>query len=232
MNILNRYNVIQNDFVFSLINSFKERKAEVVEFEHAYRVNGVIDIYKLGNTVYDFELKSHKKFETENELQSYCEVCFLNYKPRTSFKQRDNGKSLQEYNYEKKHGKINTVAEDYAITNAEKVEDDMYFIFVDGRVKIGRSKDYKKRFKQMETAFPSKYFGYIFLGLGGCEKRMHKIFEDYSIKGEWFEDNDRIRRFCQIDHKNVVKIVHNPNKLLIKQYSKDIYLPNSITLNS
>jgi hypothetical protein len=189
----------------------------------------VFDIYKLGKCVFDFELKTTKKFETEEELIAYCEMCFVKYKPRHAFKQRLNGKSLHEFKYEKKNGKINTVAEDYAILNAVKGEDDMYVVFVDGRVKIGRSKDYKKRFDAMSTAFPSYYYGYVFLGYGNLEKRMHKIFEEYNTKGEWFQDNDRIRRFCQFPYQGVNRIIYNPNKLSISKYSPDIYLPNKLT---
>jgi hypothetical protein len=107
----------------------------------------------------------------------------------------------------------------------------MYFVFVDGRVKIGRSKDYKTRLKDMSTAFPTEYFAYIFVGCGVSETRMHKVFEDFRMKGEWFEDNDRIRRFCQVTHQNVGKIIYNPFNLLIRQHSSSIYLPNSMARN-
>lgn len=196
--------------VFIVINQLKQKKVDIVESDHTYRINGVFDIFKVALMIYDFEIKRLKIFESKKELLEYADYCIAKYKARNIEESRNILPNCDEEQYARDRLKINTVAEDYAITNAVKGKDDMYFVFVDGRVKIGRSRDYKKRFAQMSTAFPSKYFGYIFLQLGECEKRMHKVFEDYSIKGEWFEDNDRIRRFCQIEHKNVVKLLHNP----------------------
>jgi hypothetical protein len=92
--VTKRYSVIENDFTFNLAHSFKDRKASFIEFEHAYRINGVFDIYKLGNTVYDFELKSFKKFATEEELKAYCECVFQNT-PQDTFLKK--GKTASQY---------------------------------------------------------------------------------------------------------------------------------------
>jgi hypothetical protein len=204
-------------------------KAEVVELDHTYRINGVFDIFKLGFMIYDFEIKKLKQFNNHIELLEYAEFCISKYKSRSIYESRNMTRFLDSYDVQKMKSKINTVAEDYAILNAVKGEDDMYIVFVDGRVKIGRSKDYKKRFDSMSTAFPSDYFGYVFLDLGNLEKRMHKIFEEYNTKGEWFQDNDRIRRFCQFPYNGVRKIIYNPKNLKIAKYSRGIYLPNKLT---
>ena len=68
-------------------------------------------------------------------------------------------------------------------------KDDLYFIQSDftGMIKIGRSKNPKKRLKQLQTGNPNRLkLIASFKGKGEEEKYLHEELNRYKLKGEWF----------------------------------------------
>ncbi len=81
-------------------------------------------------------------------------------------------------------------------------DDHLYFISNgNGHLKIGRSKDVKKRITSMQTSNHTK-LGVIFIAeqKGFLESILHSCFSEERVMGEWFNDCDRIRKF--IDYVN------------------------------
>ena len=67
--------------------------------------------------------------------------------------------------------------------------DDLYFIQSDltGMIKIGRSKNPKKRLLQLQTGNPNKLrLVAFFKGMGWQEKILHERLSFYRLEGEWF----------------------------------------------
>lgn len=71
----------------------------------------------------------------------------------------------------------------------------VYFISSDDKIKIGYTKNIKRRLKQLQTSNSSQLIllGYI-EGDKNVEKQLHKRFAQYRIRenGEWFNCNDEI----------------------------------------
>ncbi len=70
----------------------------------------------------------------------------------------------------------------------------VYSITDEKRVKIGISKDVKKRLSQLQTATPRKLRVVDFVDVGanknnawGKERRAHTFFSDFRVGGEWFD---------------------------------------------
>ena len=69
--------------------------------------------------------------------------------------------------------------------------DHLYFIqsYRTGMIKIGRSKNPKRRLKQLQTGSPDELrIIHVFNGLGWREKEIHIALADWKIRenGEWF----------------------------------------------
>tara|TARA_B100000085_G_C18500857_1_gene495419 strand:- start:895 stop:1200 length:306 start_codon:yes stop_codon:yes gene_type:complete len=67
--------------------------------------------------------------------------------------------------------------------------DDLYIIQSDvtGMIKIGRSKNPRKRLKQLQTGNPNKLkLIAAFEGQGWREKIIHERLSRYRLEGEWF----------------------------------------------
>lgn len=63
---------------------------------------------------------------------------------------------------------------------------DTYFILDKyGLLKIGKSKDFKSRISQIKTANPHIIF--YWKTKGDYEKQLHKYFNYYIFKGEWYD---------------------------------------------
>ncbi len=73
-------------------------------------------------------------------------------------------------------------------------DDDLYFISngVDS-IKIGRSKNVKKRLSHLQIGSAQKLdIFFVAKNKGFMECHLHKFFSDFKIKGEWFLLNERI----------------------------------------
>jgi len=106
----------------------------------------------------------------------------------------------------------NTFRERYhpkKVVDAVKINEDniqklssVYIISIDmeGPVKIGRTTDVWKRLCELQVGSPANLY------LRGCtietdvinEKRMHKIFHAYLIRGEWFKQSDELLNVMNI----------------------------------
>ena len=75
----------------------------------------------------------------------------------------------------------------------EKVcKDSLYLMkHANGLVKIGRSGNPRIREKTLQAEDPRLEMTHCFEGMGGCEKRLHDIFSDVRVRGEWFRLDDR-----------------------------------------
>lgn len=74
----------------------------------------------------------------------------------------------------------------------------VYFVAADGAIKIGYSANVSKRMAQLQTGAACK-LQLLAVHAGadrGVEKRLHEIFKDYRLEGEWFRDVPVIRCFA------------------------------------
>lgn len=189
----------------------KIHDVEITEMQHAYRINGVIDLYKNGGTCYDIVLNVYERINEEDKRLLWCIEKLDTHEKRLPFKNKNkNGISYQEFKHEKRKELTNLYegqdAEDYHWKqNTDKMgEDDLYFLFHDSKVKIGRSKDVKKRMSELSTGLSGTYTAYVWMGKGFIESTLHRCFEDFNTNREWFKDNERIRRFIRRYHNGVL----------------------------
>lgn len=68
-----------------------------------------------------------------------------------------------------------------------------------GCIKIGVAKDPEKRLKQLQTGNPHnlKIYKTIKNVPNEYESSIHRLFDDYRLKGEWFQINDKITEFME-----------------------------------
>ena len=93
----------------------------------------------------------------------------------------------------------------------------VYFISSDDKIKIGYTKNIKRRLKQLQTSNSSQLLllGYI-EGDKDVEKQLHKRFAQYRIRknGEWFNCSDEILDY--INEYNLepnIKVVQMDGKI-------------------
>lgn len=201
----------------------------VTELDHAFRVNGVIDIFKIGNTVYEIPKNFYHKGLSNRQVEETANRLLLIHPERPDFKKMKNGISYQEFKNNLKRQKFDfdTVnAEDYHWENNfhEKSEDHLYFAVVDDKVKIGRSIDVKERLNSLKTGLYKDPQVYVFRNKGCLETKFHHIFADFRIKGEWFNYDVRIQRFIKKYLTKEVGYLHIPQKS--KTYQKGRTLKN------
>jgi hypothetical protein len=206
---------------YGFIDSLKQQY-RVTEMNHAFRINGVVDVWKNGKTVYEKEANKYHKPENEKELESLV-VSILSKTPeQPDFKPTTKGNvSYQQF----KHGLKNSQyaitdvkAEDYhwGQCNLETSEDHLYFAVVDDNVKIGRSKNPKTRMKSMDTGMYKRPKVYVFNNKGFMETKMHHLFSDFRIKGEWFKFDYRIQHFLKKHHSPQSGYILWPKEMLEK----------------
>lgn len=173
------------------------------ELAHAWRFNGIVDIYKNGQCVYNKKENKYDKPNTISEMEIHV-LSILNKYPAEVFHvSLRKGKTKPTYQDLVKriipavHEQITTIKpEDYHWQlNKERSNDDMYFLFHNGFVKIGRSRDMDRRIRQLKTSLSSDYECYLFFGKGYLETKFHSIFKEYRQHGEWFTEHQRMREF-------------------------------------
>src|ERR1017187_10363786 len=74
----------------------------------------------------------------------------------------------------------------------------VYFIAADGAIKIGYSADVSKRMAQLQTGAACKLrlLAVYHNVTNATEKRLHAVFSEHRLEGEWFRDIRSIRRFA------------------------------------
>ena len=105
----------------------------------------------------------------------------------------------------------------------------VYFITDRRYVKIGKTQNIISRLSALQTGHPEKLYvlGYVDGGRGE-EKKLHKRFSKYRVRGEWFklteEFAQKIKDLCKREYKKRVKtsMKGNTNGNGRNQYSKEI----------
>lgn len=72
----------------------------------------------------------------------------------------------------------------------------IYFIYAKSldRVKIGKTKDVKRRLRELQTAFPERLIILVDVNAPAIDEAyLHRIFENYRASGEWFEFSTPIK---------------------------------------
>lgn len=193
--------------MFQLLTTLKENyEVEITEMQHGYRINGVIDVYKKGGTVYDIVEVRYDKIKDYEKKLLWCIDKIKKHPKQEAFKNKNkHGISYQQFKNNKFKDKTDLdkfCAEDYHWKKfADKHEgDDLYFLFHNETVKIGRSNDPASRIYTLSTSLSHSYTCYVFKGKGFMESILHRCFEDFNTKREWFKDNERFRRFITRYH--------------------------------
>lgn len=194
---------------YAKLTELKGKGIEVVELHHAFRLNGVIDLWKFEATVFELPTKEQKTFKDRNEAYKYAVKMLEVHEKRAAFKKTANGRiAYQEF----KHTKVSNVFEaEYMHWKAScnKVgEDHLYFIANEvGEVKIGRSKNPQQRLKDLNTSSATGLkLLHVASNKGVMERQLHKCFEDIALTGEWFAYTERIDRFIEFVKTHVLEV--------------------------
>lgn len=180
------------------INNLEDDGNEILRLQHAYRVNGNLDIYRRAYTLFLKSKNEYLKFNTEEEMISSVKAIITDLPRVQNFKQLKNGMGYREFKMKKYSIKDSSHAEDYHWSLDDKTgEDDMYFVFHRDTAKIGRTKDIKKRLSQLKTALSHDYQVYLFKGKGHMERKMHNVFLEFRTSREWFKRDYRMVRFAK-----------------------------------
>jgi hypothetical protein len=74
----------------------------------------------------------------------------------------------------------------------------VYFIRCGALIKVGRASDVEARLKVLQIGNPEKLsILYFYEGGSYEEARLHKIFHEFHVQGEWFRADVRIMDFIQ-----------------------------------
>jgi len=173
-------------------------KYDLEEFKHAYRFNGVLDIYKFGFNIYVIVENKHYKVYKENMID-FAISKLSEYPKRDTFKKVKLGISYKEFKHDKNKNLVyeSKKSEDYHWVNNinEKSEDDLYFLIGENNVKIGRSSDVRARVRTLSTGIPFDFIVYVFRGKGFMESKMHECFSELHKNREWFNYDVRFDTF-------------------------------------
>lgn len=172
---------------------------EVTELKHAYRINGVVDVFRNLKTIYC--IPENKYFTIEdNEIVEFVISKTNAHEKREPFKKTDNGgMTYQQFKNEIHKSRFKENAGDYHWKmNFDKRSDDhLYFLICGSRVKIGRSKDPKIRINTLKTGLSEGGFCYVFKNKGLLEYTLHKAFSKHHKSREWFDYHSDIKQFIQ-----------------------------------
>ena len=175
----------------------KTRGFQVVSMGHAYRINGVIDVWFNGRTLYDKVKNTYANYRKTEDLLSNAIYLVTKYDARPPFTQTKKGRmTMREFRYV---NSVKNVGEYYHIKNNKEITDkDLYIIKSGHCVKIGRSKDPKKRLKSLSTGMAFKpALICVIKGKGHLEPVLHRCFKSLRVRkrGEWFTYSKRIEDF-------------------------------------
>ena len=176
------------------ITELESKGIEVVKMGHAYRLNGVVDLWFNGRTLYNKKLNEYQNFNlTDNLIDKALSIVEM-YPKENSFKTTKKGNiSYQQFRHNKK---IHKAAYYHWDRNDSKSDDHLYFIKSGPHVKIGRSKNPKERMKSFMTALAMKpKLLHVVKNKGCLETTLHKSFKEHRMNGEWFNYHEDIQDF-------------------------------------
>lgn len=183
-----------------------EYKADVLELDMLFRINGLFDIVKGEKRLTVIDLTNFNKaihFEKEDDLLMWAVEKITTTEKRDAFKPEKNGISYREFKHRMNADKIINLNNRPEFNHWDKHKDsfseDHLYILISGKVvKIGRSKDPSQRLQQLKTGLIEKnYTVYVFNRKGLMEKILHNCFKDYNTSGEWFQYNILIKNFIK-----------------------------------
>ncbi len=181
-----------------LANEITQSGKEVITLKHAFRVNGLVDIYFYGNTLFELKKKVYHKFKTPEEQIKKAFEIVENQEKAAPFKKTAKGRiTYKEFNNRKRDAQPS--AEYYAWRNNKSiVEDHLYFIQMGINVKIGRSINPEKRMSELKTGSPHELkILLIVKNHGHLEKKIHIAFKVWRKEGEWFHLSTQIKNFIE-----------------------------------
>ncbi len=75
----------------------------------------------------------------------------------------------------------------------------IYFVEVEGHIKIGRSDNWRKRLSNIQSScpFPARLL-LVLKGSDGREKELHRLFAAHHVRGEWYRDHQDVRSFLEL----------------------------------
>ena len=194
---------------FDQIEVFKSENKGLIKkihpFQHAYRLNGVVDIYKHGFCVYDRVNNIYHKLQKIADVFSLAKKILSENKTRDTFDSRKNGQITYKTFQKRKENSDWRPENNHWDLNKDKISDDHLYFASDGlgRLKIGRSKNPKQRIKHINTSNASNVELVMIARNKGCiEKNMHSCFSGLKIKGEWFSYSSRFDDFMKYVRKN------------------------------
>lgn len=87
--------------ISDLLNTLKEKFAvEITELEHAYRINGILDVWNKHNTVYDIVENKYEKIYGDDNLLNWIVERINKHPKRDPFKKTKKGRiSMQEFRH-------------------------------------------------------------------------------------------------------------------------------------
>lgn len=171
------------------------------DMAHAWRFNGVVDIYKKALTAFCKPEGKTENFSSINDLERWVVSKLSAHNEQRDFQRKDGRKvTYREFHRQVRQNNqlLSTFrAEDYVWTNGkdENSQDHLYFLFHDGMVKIGRSKNVQARIDALKTSLSHAYKCMVLPNKGCLEKAFHKAFEDLHSAREWFKSDLRIVNF-------------------------------------
>lgn len=171
------------------------------DLQHATRFNGVIDVYKERMTVFCKPEKKYENFAKVADLERYVISKLQQHQEQRDFQKKD-GRKIAYSEFKRQRQQDNQLtstfrAEDYAwqMGLTQTSEDHLYFLFHDGMVKIGRSKNVLTRLKSLKTSLSHAYKCMVLPNKGCLEKDFHRAFSDLRSNREWFKQDMRIVNF-------------------------------------
>lgn len=191
------------DRLHRFIDELEHDGYSILNLKHAFRINGSIDIYRRAYTVYVKNENKYLKYKTGDEMFSAVKSMLVGVPKVKDFKQAKNGMKYREFKQTMYSISDSSHAEDFHWRLDDKTsEDDMYFLFHRDTAKIGRTKDVRKRMKQLLTGLSHDPVVYVFKGKGHMEKVMHKVFSPFKTSREWFRLDYRMKRFAEKHGEN------------------------------
>lgn len=200
---------------YEFINTLR-KDYRVTELDHAFRINGVVDVWKVFNTIVNVVTNERHDFHKDIVKSETLVMELLHkYPERPDYKQQKHGISYKEFKNNKKqerYSESTVYAEDYHWKqNADKTsEEHLYFAIVENKVKIGKSINVENRMKQLLTGLFKKPEVYVFLNKGFLETKIHQIFKEIRLNGEWFSYDLRIKYFLKKYHNNKAGYILTP----------------------
>lgn len=74
----------------------------------------------------------------------------------------------------------------------------IYFVEMEGHIKIGKADNWRKRLSGIQTGspFPAKLL-LVLKATTAREKELHGMFADNYVRGEWFKDHPELRLYIK-----------------------------------